>query len=55
MNGLIPRIDKMVYCMSHEYVGCDAGYWEEEIKLLMDCREALVKLFMLPVENGYES
>jgi hypothetical protein len=41
--------------MSHEYAGCDVGDWEEEIKLLMDCREALVKLFMLPVEKGNES
>jgi len=54
-DGLIPRIDKMIYCMSHEYFGCDHGDWDEEIKLLMDCREMLLKLFMLPVEIGDES
>lgn len=54
MSGLIPRIDKMIYCMSHEYFGCDHGDWDEEIKLLMDCREAVVMLRRLLVENGNE-
>jgi hypothetical protein len=53
--NLIPRIDKMIYCMRHEYDGGDVGVWDEEIKLLMDCREMLVKLFMLPAETGDES
>jgi hypothetical protein len=51
MNELLPRIDKMIYLMRHEYSGGDVGVWDEEIKLLMDCREMLVKLFMLPAEN----
>jgi len=51
MNELLPRIDKMIYLMRHEYAGGDVGVWDEEIKLLMDCREMLVKLFMLPAEN----
>ena len=51
MNKLLPRIDKMIYLMRHEYAGGDVGVWDEEIKLLMDCREMLVKLFMLPAEN----
>jgi hypothetical protein len=54
MKGLIPRIDKMIYCMSYEYSGCDEGNWDEEIKLLVDCREALVMLRTLLVENGNE-
>lgn len=53
-HGLIPRIDKMIYCMSHEYFGCDHGDWDEEIKLLVDCREAVVMLRKLLVENGNE-
>ena len=55
VKGLIPRIDKMIYCMTHEYSGCDHGEWDEEINLLMDCREALVMLRTLLVENGNES
>jgi len=55
MNELLPRIDKMIYCMHHEYAGGDVGVWDEEIKLLVDCRQMLVKLFMLPVEIGDES
>ena len=54
MNGLIPRIDKMIHCMSHEYFGCDHGDWDEEVKLLIDCREAVVMLRRLLVENGNE-
>ena len=53
--NLIPRIDKMIYCMSHEYAGCTDGDWDEEITLLMNCRKMLLKLFMLPVEKDDES
>jgi hypothetical protein len=55
MNGLIPRIDAMLYRMSHEYFGYDHGDWDEEEKLLVDCREAVVMLRRLLVENGNES
>ncbi len=55
MNGLIPRIDAMLYRMSHEYFGYDHGDWVEEEKLLVDCREALVMLRTLLVEKGNES
>jgi len=52
--NLIPRIDKMLYCIRHEYFGYDHGDWDEEEKLLVDCREMLLKLFMLPVGDGNE-
>ena len=54
MKQLLPRIDKMIYCMTHEYSGCEEGNWDEEVKLLMDGREMLMKLFMLPTENSNE-
>ena len=54
MNGLIPRIDAMISLILGQG---NEGDFDDIVcsELLLDCREAVVMLRTLPVENGNES